>query len=503
MTSRVMLIDSEEASQKALLDLFVHQGLDVHGYANASAALAAVHTERWHVVVYNSHATDDAFVHVLRQIQLAFPSTIRIVLASRQGSSFLAEKQGALENPENNPLAELAHWLIPTPTSAETLVHYVMAACQQNQLLTTIHRLKNVVKNDHPALITDINWIIRLANQHFCEMLSVDEGQLFGRNLFAPAVSGSPLAQESEITRTVEADQIWIGEFTFFNHQGNSIKTYMAVSTISDQHRVCCCLPKNIEQPDANPQLTEPAVFSQPAPVITTLPTQLNSANSARYATKLAVLKPAEKKLSDQEDTALPIFNQQNTLAALQAPNLVLTEPERLKRWYMVMHSAWCHHHSEPLPIIISCDEIDELLLARMLALLPNDAKRQIWLLVMPDELDYFQALGCNIMLQLGYEQDNETGTWTVGELQNGLKAYTSIIHGLCLLPHQFNYLKKDTQQGCKTLKKLQLSGLFIWASDTHSTEALACAHSCDVNWMSGDALSKPISSAQLGWYAP
>ena len=617
MTGRVMLIDDEPATLHALVYVLRQEGLDAHGFPNASQAMSAIRDSQWDVVVCDYHLPDGTGIDVCEQIQLYSPSTFRILLSGKVNKSTLedAVRQGTI------------HTFVAKPWNNAFLKRSVQEGCRQSQLLSTIHRLKNVVRNEHPALITDSNWIIRLANHRFCEFLGVEENQIFGLNLFAPTLSGAPLTQESEITRLVEADNTWLGDFTFFDKDRNPVTTRMAVSTINVEHRICCCLPREnegINRP-AIPQEAgteaingragfseelsnkealstqlvargysgkdilllsfspteisdssasraciarirqamdrrvtirplEPhilAVFAndagiqidwatQESAILSALQTPLSLYNqtrtvdpdclritvphavsdltdilsgcasteaitsiaSAPAATTESSPEPTDNPLSEHEDSALPIFNQQNTLAALEVPNLILTSPERWRRWYITMITSWRQHHQTPFQVLIDSQALDEQLLNRLLNTLDPSVRKSIWLVLRPQDLNYFRTLGCNIMLKVNPDQEQEPGTWTLAELQSWFKDHSGDIQGLCLPPRQFSYLKNDTRKGCEMLKKLQESGLTIWACHTDSTEALAASHLCGVDWLSGSALSMPLSANQLNWFA-
>jgi hypothetical protein len=133
------------------------------------------------------------------------------------------------------------HKFVAKPWNNAALISDVLEGARQSDLMFKVHGLKAAVHADQPAFITDRNWIIRLANQKLCSVLGIAEDQLVGRNLFAPSLCAMPVIQEAEITRQTEANQTWLGYFSLINAQRRQIPTWMAVSSLSHDYRICAC----------------------------------------------------------------------------------------------------------------------------------------------------------------------------------------------------------------------------------------------------------------------
>lgn len=608
MTARVMLIDDEPATLRVLVHTVLQAGMEAHGFADASSALQALPTASWQVVVCDHQLPDGLGTDVCRQISILSPSTYRILLSGQVDTEQL----------EVSVRDAHIHRFVAKPWNHQILARYIQEGSHQSLLLNTVHRLKNTVKNELPALVADKNWIIRLANQRFCQLVGMDESHLFGRNLFAPGLSASPPSVEPEITRLIEDNRTWLGDFNLIDQQGKGLFTRMAITALNEEHRICCCLPattsatsdvsatsleasgqptstlqlantllsngyaghtlllvqfpaEQFGDPSSNQSCTTRLRQAVPADIAvqsidshrfilydttcqeqvswdsiessihTAFQTPIALYNQARQitphsqtlkvsddCTQLAALladnpvahdglavpslaprqatasRPVSASVTPTTNSdclALPIFQNSNTLSAVIMPNEHLQSIHTCLHWYQVLLPGWQASFDTPMQVVMNVSHLATAEVTTLIRQLPTAFRQHLWLMIdsqHADQLAIYQSLKVRVVVQIPPGPNPDINYLSgLASRQPDDKP-----DGICLPPSLFSYLKNDLRQGCQKLQKLQQSGLLIWACHADSTEALAAAHQCGVDWLSGEALSAPLSASQLGWFA-
>lgn len=610
MTARVMLIDDEPATLRILVHTVLQAGMEAHGFADAQSAMQALPTASWQVVVCDHILPDGLGTDVCRQISLLSPSTYRILLSGHVDARQL---ERSVQNAD-------IHRFVAKPWNNQILARYIREGSRQSLLLNTVHRLKGTVKNELPALVADKNWIIRLANQRFCQLIGMDESHLFGRNLFAPKLSASPLSVEPEITRLIEANQTWLGDFTLIGQHGSVLLTRMAITAINEEHRICCCLPAATEasanlkemtpltpheQPQSALQFADMLLangYNQQAILVVRFPAEqvsdpssnqscvtrlrqavqadiaiqsmephtfilyepghqqhapwenVESSINTAFQTPIALYNQAHQitpktqlvyvtddrtnlaqALADEHESighaqtlkapaalepdslttpqprahsqadclALPIFQNSNTLAALIIPNEQLQSTSTCLQWYQRMLSQWKTSFDGPMQVVMNASHLTPADVQFFLTQLPaNTFQQHLWLMIDSQhatDVPAYRHMNVRVIVRMPHTSSPDISYLT--GLQT-LKCPQDRPDGICLPPSLFSYLKNDIRQGCQKLQKLQQSGMLIWACHADSTDALAAAHQCGVDWLSGDALSAPLTAPQLSWFA-
>jgi CheY-like chemotaxis protein len=231
MTFNVLLIDDEAGIVQALARVLNAEGIRSFTAHNMQDAIEILQQHTIKVMISDFRMPGGDGLELCRQARQCSPGTYRLLLSGHVEYPLL---RSALQQGE-------AHKFVAKPWNNSALISDVIEGSRQSDLMFKVHSLKAAVHADQPAFITDRNWIIRLANQKLCSVLGIAEEHLVGRNLFAPSLCAMPVIQEAEITRQTEANQTWLGYFSLINAQRRQIPTWMAVSSLSHDYRICAC----------------------------------------------------------------------------------------------------------------------------------------------------------------------------------------------------------------------------------------------------------------------
>lgn len=231
MTFNVLLIDDEAGIVQALARVLNAEGIRSFTAHNMQDAIEILQQHTIKVMISDFRMPGGDGLELCRQARQCSPGTYRLLLSGHVEYPLL---RSALQQGE-------AHKFVAKPWNNSALISDVIEGSRQSDLMFKVHSLKAAVHADQPAFITDRNWIIRLANQKLCTVLGITEDQLIGKNLFAPSICAMPVIQEAEITRQTEANQTWLGYFSLINAQRRQIPTWMAISSLSHDYRICAC----------------------------------------------------------------------------------------------------------------------------------------------------------------------------------------------------------------------------------------------------------------------
>ncbi len=526
MSLRIMLIDDEPSTLLDLTNALNQDDIEIRCFFPADQGLRRLASEQWDVLIchHQTDATDAMSVCINARQQS--PSTYRMLLSSHVHLNVLMKsvRSGAV------------HRVITAPWDTKIMRRDILEAAQQSRLLSTVHALKSVVTNQQPAIVTDKNWVIRLANNKFCQFINANEQDIFGLNLFAPTLSHSSLTLESEITRQVEQQQTWLGHFVFLSPDRRPLPAQMATATLSEEHHICYCLPITAETIEKQPtqhseqrptnrqqhpqQQTETdkphstitdnndTLLIQMERYLKQAPPTPESPDTPPLSTRHSVQVLPSRQQS--QPPAMPVFQQQ-TLAALEAPLAAVLTPNAWKNWLEVMHRSWHNHFSTPLNLIIHHDDTTHHMfecIQKSESLI--DGSAHLWVLTDEVRLSGLDTTRCHPILTVSLQvagapmhtPGSTNGARTITHLLDMIDRNRHNISGVCLTPDLISYLKNTPRQGHKALEKLRSSNLCLYARQTDSTEALAAAHLYGVDWLSGRALSHSLSADQLRWFA-
>jgi CheY-like chemotaxis protein len=231
MQWNVLLVDDETGIIQALRRMLRNEPYVLYEANNASEALHIIRQHDIHLMVtdYKMPITDG--LTLCREVRRLSPTTYRILLSGQVDYPAL---QQAWRNGD-------VHRFVAKPWDNLLLTSDIQEGLKQHQLLRKAHFLRHSVQGEQPLLLTDDNWIIRLANQPLCAALGVNESDLVGVNLFAAQLSAMPVELEAEVTTQVEANHSWLGYFSFTPEHGQKSSAWMTISSVSDHYRVCLC----------------------------------------------------------------------------------------------------------------------------------------------------------------------------------------------------------------------------------------------------------------------
>lgn len=231
MSFSVLLIDDEAGIVQALSRVMEHTGLTVVTANTLAEAVTLLQTRTIKVMITDFRMPGGDGIELCRLARQLSPHTYRLLLSGHVEYALL---QAALQSGD-------VHKFAAKPWNNTTLIRDVEEGAQQSDLMRKVHHLRNAVHDDQPALLTDHNWVIRLANARLCTVLGISEEQLVGRNLFAPSICSMPVTGEAEITRQTEAGQTWLGYFSLLDRERRQIPTWMAITALSQDYRICVC----------------------------------------------------------------------------------------------------------------------------------------------------------------------------------------------------------------------------------------------------------------------
>lgn len=238
MSFNVLLIDDEAGIVQALSRVFDNAGLITHTAHNLQDALEILRTHTIKVMITDFRMPGGDGLELCQQARELSPCTYRLLLSGHVEYPLL---RAALQRGD-------VHKFAAKPWNNQALIRDVEEGARQSDLMKKVHALRSAVHDDQPAFLTDRNWVIRLANARLCTALGIPEEQLVGRNLFAPSICAMPVMQEAEITRQTESGQTWLGFFSLIDVQRQEIPTWMVVTALSQDYRICVC---SFVDPDA------------------------------------------------------------------------------------------------------------------------------------------------------------------------------------------------------------------------------------------------------------
>lgn len=258
MQVNLLLVDDEPGIIHAVKRLVHDDSYTIFEANDGVEALQIITEQRIDVLVTDYQMPRCDGISLCNKVREISPATYRLLLSGQVDYEVLKQawQRGDV------------HRFVAKPWDNLLLSLDIKEGIRQHRLLYHTHTMRHNLSNEQPVILFDNNWVIRLANHAFCEMLGYRENELLGQNLFSPQLSNVPVTQEAEVTRQVEQDQVWLGYFSFYTQQRNQLPNWLALSQLGEQFRLGVCQFVNGErvvQGDPNQQMQEYAGGNEPA----------------------------------------------------------------------------------------------------------------------------------------------------------------------------------------------------------------------------------------------
>ena len=172
MVGQVLIVDDEPGIVEALQRMLRHTDLEVFGASNGEDALAILRQQSINMMVTDHHMPGMDGVTLCQLVQQQYPNTYRLLLS---GQIDYQKLQNAWEQ-------GLIHRFVARPWDNLLLTKDILDGVQQQALLTKSSQIQHLIQ--HNLLLTDRNWIIRLASRQICELLQTSEQELLVRICF-------------------------------------------------------------------------------------------------------------------------------------------------------------------------------------------------------------------------------------------------------------------------------------------------------------------------------
>tara|TARA_B100001109_G_scaffold201911_1_gene168712 strand:+ start:102222 stop:104078 length:1857 start_codon:yes stop_codon:yes gene_type:complete len=240
MQHNILLVDDEAGIIHAIRRMLRAEPLSIHEASNGDEALAILARHDIHLMVTDYKMPGMDGLSLCRETRRVSPTTYRLLLS---GQVDYSELRRAWADGD-------VHRFVAKPWDNLLLTMDIKEGLKQHALLDRMHQLGQQLQTQQPTLLTDSNWIVRLANAPMCRALQCNEEDLLGVNLFAQALSAMPVTLETEVTRQVEEGKTWLGHFNLTGPSQQKHQAWMAIAPLGEQYRLCSC---NWVSEDLNP----------------------------------------------------------------------------------------------------------------------------------------------------------------------------------------------------------------------------------------------------------
>ncbi len=241
MQRNILLVDDEAGIIHAIRRMLRSEPYLIHEAASGDEALAILERHDIQLMITDYKMPGMDGLTLCRKTRELSPTTYRLLLSGQVDYSALrrAWQHGDV------------HRFVAKPWDNLLLTMDIKEGLKQHTLLSRMHQLSQQLQTQQPTLLTDRNWIVRLANAPMCRALQCREEDLLGVNLFAQALSDMAVTLETEVTRQVEENKTWLGHFTLTGPAQLKKQAWMAIAPLGDQYRLCSC---HWVSDDLNPQ---------------------------------------------------------------------------------------------------------------------------------------------------------------------------------------------------------------------------------------------------------
>ena len=603
MQHNILLVDDEAGIIHAIRRMLRSEPFTIYEAGNADEALAVIARHDIDLMVTDFKMPGMTGLELCRKVRKQSPTTYRLLLS---GQVDYGELRRAWADGD-------VHRFVAKPWDNLLLTMDIKEGLKQHALLERMHILGQQLQTEQPTLLTDSNWIVRLANAPMCRALQCEEQDLLGVNLFAQALSAMPVALETEVTRQVEDGNTWLGHFNLTGPSQQKHQAWMAIAPLGEQYRLCSCnwvsedlnpardisdelkrysgehhrqrLQQAADQASRQPQLMVVSLTAQdvsmdlsamcyerlqaatddlyeiyspePHTFLILLPAAVSPqqmqmlqdnilqdfTQTMSFQGQNLLLTPEisiEQKPADIADwsewlrqrlglktqpqpqaaaetpsaqpsgqtvanafTALPVFNQQGELVALQVPASPPREATDWSAWLDEIARAWHQDFNRDLQFIMTAAEHSDDNIRAFATLLRSSAIRASLTIILGEDCvlsqeeadlswrDELRNLGCRLFIA-------NFGRSFV----NSRQLLSLPVQGVCLAPEFLTHMRnsKSLPQSRRLLQRMHDHKLVIYAPNMDNTESLASAHQSNVDWLSGSLLSATVSSDQLAW---
>lgn len=258
MQVNLLLVDDEPGIVHAVRRLVHDDKYTIFEANDGVEALQIITEQRIDVLITDYQMPRCDGITLCSRVRQISPATYRLLLSGQVDYDILKQawQRGDV------------HRFVAKPWDNLLLSLDIKEGIRQHRLLNHTHSMRHNLSNEQPVILLDNNWVIRLANSAFCDMLGYRENELLGQNLFSTQLSNVPVTQEAEVTRQVEDNQVWLGYFSFYTQQHNELPNWLALSQLGEQFRLGVCQFVNSErvtQGDPNQQIQDYAGGNEPA----------------------------------------------------------------------------------------------------------------------------------------------------------------------------------------------------------------------------------------------
>ena len=609
MQRNVLVVDDEAGIIQAIRRMLRAEPFHIHEASSGDEALAILQRHDIELMITDYKMPGMDGLTLCQKARDLSPATYRLLLSGQVDYSALrsAWQQGDV------------HRFVAKPWDNLLLSMDIKEGLKQHDLLKNLQQVSRAIHTEQAMLLTDANWIVRMASPLMCEALQCEESDLLGVNLFAHALSSMPVTLETDVTRQVEQQQTWLGYFNLTGPQQLNLPAWMAITPLGSQYRLCSCnfvasdqspqrdlkdelqrysgehhlqrlqkaagdarsepqlmvvaLPEEVSHKDlssicyerlqaATDDLYE--IYSpQPHTFLILLPASVSAEQIERLSQNIQqdfnesvsfqgqplLLQPqisieqkpanithwddwlrhrlglpatsqkeqphstAAAPVSGQQHAssqyrALPVFDQQGTLSALQAPQANTYDESGWSAWFNAIGSVWQQYFERELHIIMPAVNQPAASVRGFIRAL-GEARQHL-------------PLECSIILgeDCILSQEETDLNWR-DELRsqqcrlfianfgrsflNSRQILSLPIQGVSLAPEFLIHMRnsKSLPQSRRLLQRIHDHELTIYAPGMDNTEALASAHQSNVDWLSGSVLSRELSADQLQWFSP
>lgn len=245
MPINILLVDDEPSIIQALKRMLRPYGWNILQANDGEEALDVLKAEHVHVLVSDFKMPRRNGISLCKEARKVSPYTYRLLIS---GQVDYEELRNAWHSGD-------VHRFVAKPWDNTLLTMDIEEGVRQQTLLQHAFDFQQSLSAGQAVMLTDDNWVIRLANQQLCQALGVKEEELLGVNLFSNSLSAMPVTLEAEITRQTEAGETWLGHFNLLNTSQQQIPAWMAVNPMGANYRLCIC--RTVEEFQFNTNSTE------------------------------------------------------------------------------------------------------------------------------------------------------------------------------------------------------------------------------------------------------
>ncbi len=228
MQYQLLIVDDESGIIQAIRRMLRAEPWQIFEAHNADEACDLLLQQRIDLLLTDFKMPGMNGIDLCRFARQHSPTTYRLLLSGQVDYNSLrtAWRNGDI------------HRFVAKPWDNLLLTMDIREGLRQHDLLQRTSAIQEAVSSEQPLMLTDSNWIIRLANQAACQLLQLPEARLRGTNLFAPTLCDAPVTLETEITRQTDSGEVWLGLFTLIDHHQQPIPSWMTISSLGP-FRLC------------------------------------------------------------------------------------------------------------------------------------------------------------------------------------------------------------------------------------------------------------------------